>query len=347
MDRASFTAEWWQRAVTTWQGVRLLFAADLAIDLGSANTRIFVRGRGVELNEPSIVALREHDQRLLAAGRTAKLMIGRVPASVSLVRPVRNSVIAEVEAAAKMLMVFLHRARAQPTLRAPRLLFCLPAKTTLVERRALEEVARSVGARQVQFIEEPVAAAFGLGIETEAAPTSTIVDIGAETVDIAVLSLGGLVHAATYRTGGRAMDRALINHLRKQHSLEIGEETAERLKRALGSTAPHQRDRSLEAGGRNLKTQMPMQVNVTSAEIQTALEPVVAEIARAVCTALAELSPEIAADLLKTGLEMRLASNPTLAAVTGAARICSTEENPAEPWTMLPPLIPSEPTTPE
>ncbi|HKR62037.1 MAG TPA: rod shape-determining protein, partial [Pyrinomonadaceae bacterium] len=273
----------------------------------------------------------------------AKPMIGRTPPSIRVMRPIRDGVIADVEAAAKMLTIFIRRALAQPTLFSPRLLICVPAETTAVEQRAIEEVARYTGARHVQFIEEPLAAAVGVGIKTEAACASAIIDIGAETVEFAVLNLGGMMRAKTWRTGGRAMDRAIARHLRENRGLEVGEETAEMIKRALGSAAPHQGELFIEAGGRSLETMRPARIGVTSAEVQTVLTPVVAEIVRAVTTSLEELPPEIAADLIESGVMLTgggaqlpglperlsqeiglmvcLTANPTLAAVTGAARI--------------------------
>jgi rod shape-determining protein MreB and related proteins len=360
MNNTSFINRLLPTAALAWPDLRLLLAADLAIDLGAANTRIFVPGRGVALNEPSVIALREQDKQPIAAGRGAKPMIGRAPASIRVVRPLRDGVIADISAATNMLTIFIRRAIAQPTLLRPRLLMCIPAETTPVERRALEEVARGAGARQVQFIEEPVAAAAGLGIATEAARAAAIIDIGAETVDVAVLSAGGLIHAATYCTGGRAMDQAITHYLREQHNLEIGAETAEMIKLKVGATAPHQSERIIEAGGRSLVTLMPARVTVTSDEIQTVLKPVVTEIVRGVTKALEELPPEVAADLLEAGvvltggaaqlpglaeklgeeigLETRLATNPMLAAVTGAARIFWPETAKAGSWSLAEPI---------
>lgn len=359
MNNTSFINKLLPTAAIAWPDLRQLLAADLAIDLGAANTRIFVPGRGVALNEPSVIALRERDKQAIAAGRAAKPMIGRASASIRVVRPLHDGVIADISAATRMLTIFIRRALAQPTLLRPRLLLCIPAETTPVERRALEEVARGAGARQVQFIAEPVAAAAGMGIKTEAAHAAAIIDIGAETVDVAVLSAGGMIHAATCCTGGRAMDQAIINHLREQHNLEIGEETAERIKLKIGSSAPHRSERISEAGGRSLETLLPARVTLTSDEIQTALKPVVKEIERGVTKALAELPPEVAADLLETGvvltggaaqlpglaerlsekigLEARLAINPTLAAVMGAARIFWPEAVQAESWSLAEP----------
>jgi rod shape-determining protein MreB len=333
-----------QRAVSsTWQGFRPLLTGELAIDLGTANTRIFAPGRGVVLNEPSVIALNARNDQVVAVGRAAKRLIGRESSSIRVVRPLRDGVIADFEAAEKMLSTFMRRALAQWIILSPQVLICIPGEITEVERRAVEDAAYHAGARQVEFIEEPFAAAAGVGIETEAAHASAVIDIGAGTVDIAVLSLGGLIHASTLRTGGMAMDHALAHYLREEHSLEVGEETAEMIKRTLGSVEPHQSNRAIEVGGRSLLTRLPARIKVTSAEVQTAMAPVVAGVMRAVIGSLEKLPPEVSADLLdsgivltgggaqlpglperlsqETGLEVRLSTNPSLAVVTGAARL--------------------------
>src|SRR5262249_36264689 len=198
-----------------------------AIDLGTANTRIFVPNRGVVINEPSIIALRAKDRRVVAAGHAAKSMTGRVPPSIRVVRPLRGGVIADVDAAALMLTHFIRRALAGPTLFSPRLLICIPAENTPVELRAFEEVARRTGAHQVQFIEGPLAAARSVGMMAESARASAVIDIGAELMNVAVLSAGGIIRAKTYRVGGLAIDSAIARHLRENRGFEVGEETAE------------------------------------------------------------------------------------------------------------------------
>lgn len=344
-------------AATVWSGLRLLFAADLAIDLGSANTRIFMPGRGVVINEPSVIALSERDNESVAVGHAAMPMIGRGPASVLVVHPLRNGVIKDVGAATKMLDTFINRAVTRPTILRPHLLLCIPAETTPMERRALEEVTRGVGAGRVNFIEEPLAAAVGVGI-TSSPYATAIVDVGAETVNVAVLSARGLIHAATSRTGGRAMDRAIADHLRRRHRLEIGGETAEMIKLRLCSTPPRQ---GIEVSGRSVEKLRPAQVSVTSDEIQTALKPVVQEIVRAVIKALENLPAEVAADLFKTGLTLtgggaqlpglaeklaeriglvaHIADNPMFAAVIGAARVLWPESHKAEPGRLFEPAL--------
>ena len=342
-----------------WQSMRLFFGANLVVDMGAANTRIYVPGRGIALNEPSVIALRGQSQTPVAVGRAAKQMVGRVPASIRVTRPLRDGVISDVGAATKMLRAFIRRAIGQPTLFAPRLLLCIPAVTTPLERRALEEVVKGAGARCVQFIEEPVAAA-GAGVRIESASARAIVDVGAETVDVAVMSLEGLLHTATFRTGGRVMDQAIINFVRERYHLEIGEESAEMVKRTLGATGSQDRNYEMEVGGHSLRELSPVRVSLTSTEIQTAIKSVVTEITNDVAQAFEELPPEAAADLLeagvvltggaaqlpglaeklseKTGLEMRLATNPALATVIGAAHIFWPEAIITESWPLVEPI---------
>lgn len=343
-----------------WQSMRLFFGANLVVDMGAANTRIYVPGRGIALNEPSVIALRGQSETPVAVGRAAKLMAGRVPASIRVTRPLRDGVISDVGAATKMLRAFIRRAIGQPTLFAPRLLLCIPAVTTPLERRALEEVVKGAGARCVQFIEEPVAAAAGAGVRIESASARAVVDIGAETVDVAVMSLEGLLHTATFRTGGRAMDQAIMNFVRERYHLEIGEESAEMVKRTLGATGSQDRNYEMEVGGHSLRELSPVRVSLSSTEIQTAIRSVVTEITNDVALAFEELPPEAAADLLeagvvltggaaqlpglaeklseKTGLEMRLANNPALATVIGAAHIFWPEAIITEAWPLVEPI---------
>jgi rod shape-determining protein MreB len=327
-------------------GLRAHLVRELAIDLGSATTRVFMPGHGVIVNEPSVIAVDERDNQVVAAGRAAKLLVGRVPQYIRVTHPIRNGVVADAVAASKMLSVFLQRAGANRSLFGSHFIMCAPVQMTQLEERSIEEVARRVGARRVKLIEEPLAAAAGAGIQTQAVHGSVLVDLGAETVNVAVLSAGGLVSAATWHTSGAAMDRAIARHLRERHNLEVSEEMAETIKRTLGSAMPGQNgqsERTLEADGRSLITRLPTRAVVTDAEIQAALAPVVAEIVRAVAASFEELPPEVAADLFDSGivltggaaqlpgwperlsheikLEVHLSNTPALAAVLGAARL--------------------------
>jgi len=346
MSYAGFITEIQHELFSIRHGLRARLVRELAIDLGSANTRVFMPGHGVIINEPSVIAVDERDGRVVAVGRAAKLLVGRAPQHIRVVHPIRNGVVADVAAASKMLSVLLQRAGARRSLFGSYFVMCAPVQMTPLEERSIEEVARHVGARRARFIEEPLAAAAGAGIQTEAVRGSVLVDIGAETVNVAVLSTGGLVSASAWHTGGAAMDRAIARHLRERHNLEVSEEMAETLKRTLGSAMPGQNGqtvRTFEADGRSLITRLPTRAVVTDAEIQTALAPVVAEIVRAVAASFEELPPEVAADLFDSGivltggaaqlpgwperlgheikLEVHLSNTPALAAVLGAARL--------------------------
>jgi rod shape-determining protein MreB len=256
-------------------------------------------------------------------------------------------VIADFEAAEKMLTHFIHRALTKWAILHPRLLLCIPGEITQVERRAFEDAALRAGTRQVSFVEEPFAAAAGVGLDVEAAHASMIVDVGGGTVDIAVLSLGGLIYASTLRLGGIEMDRALARYLHDERSLEVGEQTAEAIKLTLGSADLQADEREMEVGGRSLTTRLPVKIRLKSTAVQTAIEPVVQEIIHAVLAALEELPPEVSADLLdsgivltgggaqlqglaerisrESGLEVRLAANPECAVVLGAGRLLRPE----------------------
>lgn len=325
------------------QSFRRSFISDLAIDLGTTNTLIYMPGRGIVLNEPSVIAFSARNAQVVALGHEAKLMIGRAPASIRVVPPLREGVIAHYEAAEKMLAGFIRRVYSRSCLLSPRLLICVPGQITQVERRAVEEAAYCAGARQVTFIEEPVAAAAGAGLGENALRASMVIDIGGGTTDIAVLSPNGLIHLSTLRLGGVEMDRAIARYLRQGYSLEVGEGTAESLKLAFSSSAREPNQGEFEVGGWSLIKRMPAKIVVRGEEIQAAVEPVVKEIIRAVQATLEILPPEVSADLLDSGLVMtgggaqfpglpeqlnravglkvRLASEPLLAVVRGAGRL--------------------------
>jgi rod shape-determining protein MreB len=343
MKYAGFITEIQHEVFSIRHSLRAHLVRELAIDLGSANTRVFRPGHGIIINEPSMIAVDERNGQVVAVGRAAKLLVGRVPQHIRVVHPIRNGVVTDVVAASKMLSLFLQRAGATRPLFGSHFIMCVPVEMTPLEERSIEEVARRVGARRVKFIEEPLAAAAGAGIQTEAVHGSVLVDLGAETVNVAVLSAGGLVSASTWHTGGSAMDRAVARHLREKHNLEVSDEVAETIKRTLGSAMPGQTGKTFEADGRGLITRLPTRVVVTDAEIQTALAPVVAEILRVVAASFEELPPEVSADLFDSGialtggaaqlsgwperlsheikLEVHLSNTPALAAVLGAARL--------------------------
>ena len=321
------------------QGLRLLLGDELAIDLGTSNTLVYEFGRGVVINEPTVIAFNLDDGRVAAVGRAAEAMVGREPPSIRVVRPLKDGVIADFEAAERLLSILIRRALRRRTVLKPRLLICLPGEITSVERRAVEEAALGAGAGWIDFVEEPLAAAACL-IRTGLERASMIVDVGGGTTDIAVLSLGRVIWASTLRKGGGEMDRAVAAHLQQAHGLEVGERTAERVKIKLGSAVPLVDHREMEVGGRNLTTRLPETVKVTGREVQLAIEPVIQEITGAVRATLEELSAEVAADLLESGivltgggaqlpglrerlgrevgLEVRAAADPMVATVLGA-----------------------------
>jgi rod shape-determining protein MreB len=274
-------------------------------------------------------------------------MIGRAPHNIRVVRPLQGGVIADYEAAEKLLVTFIRRALGRRAYLHPRALICVPCEITEVERRAVEDAARRAGAREVSLIEKPFAAAAGAGLDLAANHASMIVTIGGGTTDVAVLSFGGLIQAATTRAGGMKRDQAIAQHLHKTRSMEVGETTAELIKLKLASASGEADQLVLEVGGRSLSSRLPVWLSVTSAEVSTAIEPVIRELISTVRNVIEELPPEVAADLLDSGivltgggaqlqglperlhreigLEVRLAGNSTLAAVLGAGRLLRPE----------------------
>jgi rod shape-determining protein MreB len=343
MESTSFIEKVRRAATPAIQRLRLSLTGELAVDLGTSHTRVYAVGNGAVFNEPSVIAFSARSGRVVAVGREAKLMIGREPRLIQVAQPLRNGVIADFEAAEKMLTHFIHHALTKWAILHPRLLLCIPGDITQVERRAFEDAALRAGTRQVSFVEEPFAAAAGVGLDVEAAHASMIVDVGGGTVDIAVLSLGGLIHASTLRMGGIEMDCAIARYLHDERSLEVGEQTAEAIKLKLGSADLQADEREMEVGGRSLTTRLPAKIRVKSAEVQAAIEPVVQEIMHTVRAALEELPPEVSADLLdsgivltgggahlqglaerigrESGLKVRVAVNPECAVVLGAGHL--------------------------
>lgn len=283
-----------------------LDSGDLAIDLGTANTRVYVPGEGVVLDEPSVIAL--HQGSVLAVGRAAKAMIGRVPENVEVIAPLRRGVIANVHAATHMLGYFIDTVIGRWRVRGPRLAVVVPKGTTPVEKRAVQELGRSVGARAVHLMEEPVAAALGAGLAVSEPGAHTIVNIGGGTTEVAVISLSGIVGCESLRFGGDDLDEAIIQHVRKGHSLLIGPRQAEDLKLAIGSMAGSgpEGDSGLsvirEVKGRNLITGLPKTIGVSVQELREALREPMAALLETVRTCLERTPPELAADILDTGI---------------------------------------------
>jgi len=288
--------------------LRGIFSNDLSIDLGTANTLIFVRGQGIVLNEPSVVAVRMDrgpggPQTVASVGLEAKQMLGRTPGNIRTVRPMKDGVIADFDMTEQMLQHFIKKVHESRFLRpSPRVLVCVPCSSTQVERRAIKESAEGAGAREVFLIEEPMAAAIGAGIPIHEARGSMVLDIGGGTSEVAVLSLNGIVYSASVRIGGDHFDEAIVNYVRRSYGTLIGETTAERIKLEIGCAYPLPEQREMEVSGRNLAEGVPKMVKVNSTEILEALTEPLSGITSAVKNALEQTPPELCADVAETGI---------------------------------------------
>lgn len=278
------------------------FNQDVGIDLGTANTLVFVRGRGIVIREPSVVALDQETGKVLAVGQKARRMLGRTPGNIVALRPLRDGVIAHYQATEVMLRHFLSQAVGRYSLVRPRVMVCVPSGITSVEQRAVLEAAQVAGSRRTYLIEEPLAAALGAGLDISEARGSMIIDIGGGTVDIAVLSLGGIVVSSSLKAGGDRFDEAIVRHMKKEHNLAVGERTAEELKIAIGTVDPAAPLRRMEVRGRDLITGLPRTVEVTSQELCRAVEEVTATVVDGVRAVLDRTPPELAADILERGI---------------------------------------------
>ncbi|MBF7688653.1 rod shape-determining protein [Acinetobacter rathckeae] len=282
-----------------------LFSPDLAIDLGTANTLIYAPGRGIILNEPTVVAIRHSgSQKIVAAvGLDAKQMLGRTPANISAIRPMKDGVIADFEVTETMLNQFIgkvHEKRLFPP--APRVVVCVPCKSTLVERRAIREAVYNAGARDVRLIEEPMAAAIGAGLPVEQACGSMVVDVGGGTTEIAIISLQGCVYSDSLRIGGDVFDEQIINYVRKSHGCVIGETTAELIKKEVGTAINDGEKLEIEVRGRNLAEGVPRSIIVTSEEVVQAITDPLQSIVSAVKSALEQTPPELSSDIAQRGI---------------------------------------------
>lgn len=282
-----------------------LFSPDLAIDLGTANTLIYAPGRGIILDEPTVVAIRHSgSQKIVAAvGLDAKQMLGRTPANISAIRPMKDGVIADFEVTETMLNQFIgkvHEKRLFPP--APRVVVCVPCKSTLVERRAIREAVYNAGARDVRLIEEPMAAAIGAGLPVEQACGSMVVDIGGGTTEIAIISLQGCVYADSLRIGGDVFDEQIINYVRKAHGCVIGETTAELIKKEVGMAVASDKKLEIEVRGRNLAEGVPRSITVNSDEVTKAIADPLQSIVSAVKSALEQTPPELSSDIAERGI---------------------------------------------
>src|SRR5438105_7694009 len=279
-----------------------LLGRDMAVDLGTANTLVYVRGRGIVLNEPSVVAVNIKDGRPLAVGLEAKRMIGRTPAHIVAIRPLKDGVIADFEITEKMLRYFIQRVH-QRRWAKPRMVICVPSGVTGVEKRAVQEAAEYAGARKSPFIiEEPMAAAIGAGLPVAEPTGNMVVDVGGGTTEVAVISLGGIVTSQSIRIGGDELDDAIIQHIKKEYSLALGERTSEEVKIALGSAWPLEEELFAEIRGRDLVTGLPKTIVTSTDEIREALDEPVAAIVDAVKVTLDKTPPELAADIMEQGI---------------------------------------------
>ena len=287
---------------------RNYFSNDLAIDLGTANTLIYMRDKGIVLDEPSVVAIRQEGgpngkKTILAVGKEAKQMLGRVPGNIEAIRPMKDGVIADFTNTEQMLKQFIKMVHETKLLKpSPRIIICVPCGSTQVERRAIRESALGAGASQVYLIEEPMAAAIGAGLPVSEASGSMVVDIGGGTTEVGVMSLGGMVYKGSIRVGGDKFDEAIINYIRRNYGMLIGEQTSESIKKTIGSAFPGSEVRDMEIRGRNLSEGIPRSFTVTSNEILEALTDPLNQIVTAVKVALEQTPPELASDIADRGM---------------------------------------------
>ena len=283
-----------------------LLSADMAIDLGTANTLVYVKGRGIVLNEPSVVAIttRKGKKMVQAVGEEAKMMLGRTPGNIEAIRPLRDGVIADFEVAEEMIKHFIRKVHNRRSFASPQIVVCVPSGSTAVERRATQESAESAGARRVYLVEEPMAAAIGAGLPVTEPTGSMVVDIGGGTTEVAVLSLGGIVYSRSVRVGGDKMDEAIIGYIRRTHNLLVGEATAERVKTEIGSACAPENGEGVEMTikGRDLMNGVPKEIFVSQRQIAESMAEPVGAIVEAVKVALEHTAPELAADIVDKGI---------------------------------------------
>jgi len=320
------------------------FSNDLAIDLGTANTLVYVKGKGIVLSEPSVVAVRKNDRdrsRVLAVGREAKMMLGRTPGNIVAIRPMKDGVIADFEITEAMLRHFIRKVHNRRSLIRPRIIICVPSGITPVEKRAVRESAQSAGAREVYLIEEPMAAAIGAGLPITEPICNMVVDIGGGTSEVAVISLAGIVYSKSVRVGGDKMDEAILQYIKRTYNLLIGERTAEIIKTTIGNAFPGEVE-SMDVKGRDLVSGIPKIININSDEVRLAIQEQIDVIVAAVKTALEQTPPELAADIVdrgiyltgggallkglddllkqETGLPIKIADDPLTTVVLGSGR---------------------------
>ncbi len=320
--------------------IRGIFSNDLSIDLGTANTLIYARDQGIVLNEPSVVAIRQDPSRggqksVAAVGEEAKQMLGRTPRNITAIRPMKDGVIADFTVTEKMLQYFIHKVHESKIIRpSPRVLICVPCGSTQVERRAIRESAAGAGAREVYLIEEPMSAAIGAGLPVEEARGSMVLDIGGGTSEVAILSLNGIVYSNSARIGGDKFDEAIINYIRRNYGTLVGEATAERIKKEIGTAFPGNEVREIEVKGRNLAEGVPRSFTLNSNEILEALQEPLTGIINAVKKALEQTPPELGADVAERGIVL-----------TGGGALLTDLDRLIEEETGLPVIVAEDPLT--
>ena len=313
-------------------------SSDMAIDLGTANTLVYVKARGIVLNEPSVVAIvnQRGRKQILAVGNEAKMMLGRTPGNIEAIRPLRDGVIADFEVAEEMIKHFIRKVHNRRSFASPQVIVCVPSGSTAVERRAIQESAESAGARRVFLIEEPMAAAIGAGLPVTEATGSLVVDVGGGTTEVAVLSLGGIVYSRSVRVGGDKMDEAIISYIRRNHNLLVGESSSERIKKEIG-TAKQPEDgvgQTIEIRGRDLMNGVPKELMINQMQIAESLAEPVGAIIETVKVALENTAPELAADIVDKGIVL-----------TGGGALLSELDRVLREATGLPVSIADEPLT--
>jgi rod shape-determining protein MreB len=317
-----------------------MFSNDLSIDLGTANTLIYARDQGIVLDEPSVVAIRQDPTRggqksVAAVGEDAKQMLGRTPKNITAIRPMKDGVIADFTVTEKMLQYFIHKVHESKIIRpSPRVLICVPCGSTQVERRAIRESAAGAGAREVYLIEEPMSAAIGAGLPVEEARGSMVLDIGGGTSEVAILSLNGIVYSHSAKIGGDTFDDAIVNYIRRNYGTLVGESTAERIKKEIGSAFPGNEVREIEVKGRNLAEGVPRSFTLNSNEILEALQEPLTGIINAVKRALEQTPPELGADVAERGIVL----------TGGGALLCDIDRL-IEEETGLPVIVAEDPLT--
>lgn len=320
-----------------------IFSADMGVDLGTANTLVYVKGRGVVLNEPSVVAVQKGTNLVLAVGEEAKNMLGRTPGNIVATRPLKDGVIADFEITEKMLRYFIRKVHDRKFGVAPRIVVAIPSGITEVEKRAVKDSAEHAGAREVHLIEEPMAAAIGVGLPVQEPAGNMIVDIGGGTCEVAIISLAGIVFSRSVRVGGDEIDEAIIGYLKRSYNLLIGSRTAEMIKISIGSAYPLEEELTMEVKGRDLVAGLPKTLTITSEEIREAMSEPISTIVEAVRISLERCPPELSADLVdrgmilagggallrgidrllaeETGLPVQVADDPLSAVVLGTGKV--------------------------